>query len=734
MTLKILPSPFAARYVFSREDEIFLDGRQFFWFETRGKDHLFRPADGNGPLQSFNNSQIARWLEKGKFDYKPARVHEREEVIPQVILSLLTANEKKRAEVREAFVLAFMNLYAANEVNRTYKSIEDNMFRICLQAGHIMKSNASAGMLGTMQVPEPVCAKSIRRWLIGYEKYGIAALYDNVSSRGNYDRNLLEDERRLMYAKVAGYLSDLKKTPANIVADVQAAFVAENERRVAEGLLELACPSRITIRAAINSLDPFRVKLTREGKDSARRAYSPVGLGIDVERPMQRVEIDEQMIDLISLMEDSGLLNFLTAEDKLALGLDGDKGRWIMTVALCVRTRCIVGMSLSRTANTRSALQTVELAMRDKGIWADAVGALDPWDQFGMIGTLVTDCGKNFISHEFRARMHDLGVNVLHTPAAAPWLKPYIERVFRTFSIRLMPRLSGYTFGDIIRRGSSDPEEKAALTVDQLCAVLVRWIVDIYHNTPHEGLEGQTPRNCWLRLTEKYGVTPPPSLARRRLIFGYEDTRTLQKDGITVLGVRYHSHALARHMMHSPDTKMELRWYPEDIGAIWVKIGNEWSPVSAVHGCFQGVSAQHWQAARRELRIQHEGEARLKASVVQKALDFIEQLNGDAMRRVGLLNEDWSKARMDREERALFVGFHVDDDDDVSPTAAVDNRWGEGLPMGSATPSSTVEEKTPETPEISSAPKEPSQCPSADRPAAPDEGEDDGDILTLWDK
>jgi putative transposase len=589
-----------------------------------------------------------------------------------------------------------------------------------------------------MSVPEPVSAKSIRRWLTGYEKYGIAALYDNVAQRGNYNRVLLEDERRLMYAHVAGFLSDLKKTPAKIVADVQAAFTAENERRVAEGLPELSCPSRITIRAAIYSLDPFRVKMSREGKDAARRAYSPVGLGIDVERPMQRVELDEQMIDLISLMEDSGLLNYLTKEEKEALGLDGDKGRWWITVALCVRTRCIIGMSLTRTPNTRSALQTVEMAMRDKGVWADAVGALDPWDQFGMIGTLVTDCGKPFVSHEFRARMHDLGVNVLHTPAAAPWLKPYIERVFRTFSTRLMPRLSGCTFGDIVRRGSSNPQANAALTVDQLCAVLVRWIVDIYHNTPHEGLDGETPRNCWLRLTEKFGVTPPPSLPRRRLIFGREDTRTLEKDGITIMGVRYHSRQLAEHFMHSHDTKMELRWYPEDIGAIWVKIGSQWSPVSAVHDCFHGVSAQHWLVARRELRVRYAAEAQVKASVVAKALDFIGQLNAQAMNTAGLMKMDWSKERVEREERQCFVGFRVgddDDDDDAVASSAREDRWGEALPTADATVVEAVEEKFENLEEISSAPAESTESPAHHQGVADnDDDEDDGETLVLWDK
>lgn len=131
--------------------------------------------------------------------------------------------------------------------------------------------------------------------------------------------------------------------------DVRNAFTAENAEREAKGRTDLLkCPSRVTILAAIHHLSPFRVKLAREGVDAAMRAFSPVGEGIDVERPLQRVEMDEQKIDLMSLMEDSGLLQMMTDEEKAQLGLDGAIKRWWITVLIDVRTRCILGMILSR--------------------------------------------------------------------------------------------------------------------------------------------------------------------------------------------------------------------------------------------------------------------------------------------------------------------------------------------------------------------------------------------------
>ena len=569
--LDFVKSAFAPRYTFENSDAIFIRGRQYRYISTHDVSHYFVPADGQGPREKYDNATIAEMLETGHFDHRPDREFRYLTELSPDMLSLLSDAEKLRASEREAIVLASLEKYQTGEIKRTDESIRKNSDSILGAATRML--NTYETETNKLKMPSP---RTLRRWMSAYQKDGLAALYDNVSQRGNYGRKLSEEQRFFMYSKLPGYLTELKKTPANIVKDVRNAFVAENAKREAEGRTDLMkCPSRVTILAAIHHLSPFRVKLAREGVDAAMRAFSPVGEGIDVERPLQRVEMDEQKIDLKSLMDDSGLLQMMTDEDKAHLGLDGSIKRWWITVLLDVRTRCILGMILSRTPSAKSGLRALEMGMRDKGVWASAVGANDAWSEHGLMGTLVTDCGKQFVGHDFRRRAYDLGITLIHCPGARPWLKPYIERVFRTISSQLMPRLSGCTFGSILRKGDRNPEEKAALTVDDVCAALVRWIVDVYHNEPHEGLHMETPRDCWNRLTLQYGVTPPPSLRRRRLVFGEELSRTLQKDGLTVAGVRYHSKALAAHMLHSPDREMKVRYYTEDIGAIWVKIGTQ---------------------------------------------------------------------------------------------------------------------------------------------------------------
>ncbi len=117
--LDIIPSPTMSRYAFDIADKIYIDDREYQYFESRGNEHLFAPADGKGVIQTFNNSQISRWLDKGKFEHKPAKKIAQDGVVPAQFLSLFSAKEKERAETREALVLAFQELYAEKRVNKT---------------------------------------------------------------------------------------------------------------------------------------------------------------------------------------------------------------------------------------------------------------------------------------------------------------------------------------------------------------------------------------------------------------------------------------------------------------------------------------------------------------------------------------------------------------------------------------------------------------------------------------
>ena len=78
-------------------------------------------------------------------------------------------------------------------------------------------------------------------------------------------------------------------------------------------------------------------------------------------------------------------------------------------------------------------------------------------------------------------------MTVLCTPAAAPRMKPYLERVFRIMATTPMPRLTGRMVSNIIARGDQAPE-RAALNADDVCTAMRRWIVAVHDRLPQGGL------------------------------------------------------------------------------------------------------------------------------------------------------------------------------------------------------------------------------------------------------
>ena len=324
--------------------------------------------------------------------------------------------------------------------------------------------------------------------------------------------------------------------------------------------------------------------------------------------------------------------------------------------------------------------------MRDKGAWGDANGALTPWNQFGWPAVITTDCASYNISSLIQARTSDLGITLQYSPAGNPATKGYIERVFGTFATQLMPRLSGRTFSNTVERGDYDLVGKAVLNPEEFCSVLVRYIVDIYHRSPHEGLNRETPLDCWNRLVENFGVQPPPDLERRRLIFGLDRERSVTTGGVTILGVRYHSETFARLTLKLHDRKVAIRWYPEDIGAIWIKLDDRWFEVPAVFDRYLGVSAQEWLYAAAELRAQNARNAEVNFAVVRQAIDYIKKTNSGAMTRVGLIMEDWSEKRMEYEEDRLFIGFKTSETEAQRTYECERSEWGTGLPTAGSVP------------------------------------------------
>ncbi|MCW3784328.1 Mu transposase C-terminal domain-containing protein [Defluviimonas salinarum] len=668
-----------ARYAFGKADRVTVEGIPYRVHVETEVGVVFTRDDTTALSAQFSHADLARLgslgrirVERDYFDREAAR---KRQLKSHVSTSALIGRPMRRLTKKDAYCQAALELHHEKLMGLTDTSIAANTQ---LLVGRVMALASDRMPAGKMKVlksenlGKPPSPRTLRRWLAERDEFGLVGHLDAMAQRGNRRAQYSPEAVALMRSKVRGYLSRDRPTIKQIHEDVQIAFIERNEERAKKGLTPFNIPSRETVRRLVRDLDPYQVELARNGEAAARKKFRPVLNGISVTRPLERVEIDEWTVDVATLLESTEIYGMLTDDEKRSIGLyiDGDektapkdkpkvkrKDRWTLTAAICCATRCIVGLVLSRKPNAEAAVQVLQMITTNKGAWADAVGALTPWDMHGTPELIVFDGGPAFKSLRFRTAAEDLGIMWEMAMNGVPENRGTIERVLRTFSTDFAPRLSGHTFSSIMEKGDADPEKRAALTLDDFTFALLRWVVDIYHNTPHRGLGGETPVKAWRRLSKHHGVTPPPDSEMMRLCFGQQREYRLDKTGISILGVRYQSDALQAVMRRKAPKKVDVRWHPKDIGAISVRLDKDWYEVSSLDATLGGVSAQTWLTGVRQVRDSSPKSNRLDNIAVREAIKAIAARNQAAMGKAKLNLEDWSDERFEREERELLAGI-----------------------------------------------------------------------------
>lgn len=681
-------------FMLGLHDRVTIEGKPMRLSYMSGEQAVLVPAEGQGLAESFDFAHLNRLNAAGKI------LHEVEHFLPphmrtarvrnidDMTMPSLPPAHRLRVDIRFAMVQALLELNdkarGKKRVKMTDESIEAHMASIRDHAADYLEQDdinpEAAERLrryrdgegtkprggGAALRPEAANARTLRKWIALFRAGGKWALVDLCAKRGNRSSYFSVDENALLMKTVQEYYLDINRpSVAKTAIEVRRVFTRENESRAVAGLSQMRIPSREAVRLLVKSLDRFMVMVARYGQQEAMKRMKPVSGGLTVSRPLERAETDECKIDLITIMAQSGLLGLFTPEELHELGLDNKKHRWWLVFVIDCRTRMILGMQLTRNPTTSAALECLRMSMSPKCEFVDAVGATTPWTASGKCETLVADNGV-FKSIRFTDSCANLGVNVLRTIAGTPAMRGMIERLFRTAAMKLFARLSGRTFSNVLERGDYPAKERACLTTEDLCYALVRWVVDIYHNTPHEGLGGLTPLQQW-ELDHKNGNYPLhalPTREQRRLGFGLPCTRTLQKDGITILGVRYHSDALARRHMLYGNHAVDIRWDHTDIGAISVHFDGGWHEVSSVHELdrnnrpFDGLTAAEWTAANRALRASDPKRSAWDESVVFAALEDIKALNTRKKLEFNLIDRNWSEETFVNRD-AAFAGFSI---------------------------------------------------------------------------
>ena len=273
-------------------------------------------------------------------------------------------------------------------------------------------------------------------------------------------------------------------------------MIIDHGVRMRGGLAPLALPSLRSFQRLINEFGDFKTEYGRSAnKFRVTRKFLFAQKGLEIKRPLQIVEMDEHEMDLVRLLTRNGIWNFLHPDVQAKIE---EKRRAWVSVALDAYSRSVAGMKiLYAEPNGDAAVATLAMVAQNKERLAAMSGSTSPWPQDGTPEAVHTDAGSGYISEQFQATVMAFTGRHAIPPSKHPHLRARVERFFRTINQRYVHMFSGQTFSNVLLRDEYDSEKHAHITHEELCSLLVRLIVDCYHNTPHRGLWGLTPLEAW---------------------------------------------------------------------------------------------------------------------------------------------------------------------------------------------------------------------------------------------
>ena len=539
-------------------------------------------------------------------------------------------------------------------------------------------------------VREAPCPRTLRSWIQIYEKGGCCshALRERYRKCGNRAPRLCGEVYEIIKQAAKTYSTEKRPTIVKICKDVAADIEAANILRENAELPLLAMPSKKVVRKAVKALPVFGVYAGRHGVEAARKRFQIVKDCVDVTRPGERLEMDEWTAHLHKILEEANIWAQLPQAERRQKST-----RLLANIILDCASRCVVGLAIGPTATGELAKAAMRMVVIDKNAIAASAGCTTPWDMALNPELVVTDGGSGLVSEESTNAIRDLGARHDVPPGGMPQRRPFIERFNRTIDLSLLPHFTGRSFTNVEDRGDYDAQLRASLTVETFTLAFIRWIVDVYHNTPHEGLGGETPREAWLRLSNLHGVIPPPGVDRRRAIFGTELIRQVTLRGIRFLGLHYHDHALAERILERGPFEATIRVDEDDVSAISLRVGDAWRRIPCRTEGLEGISIKVWTAAAADMRRRYARKAEITQPVVLEALAAIKRMAAESERAVGILRLAPMAESIHRIETELLAGFEVPNVDTNRPPAA--DPLQRAIPTGTLEPPAEGGSETP---------------------------------------
>lgn len=365
------------------------------------------------------------------------------------------------------------------------------------------------------------------------------------------------------------YLTHQKKPKSEVVSVLRDHIHRLNQSR--ELARQIKLPASSTIYRWLNDLQQDIVDGARLGANAARVKYRTAMGGLKVDGPLSRIEIDHTPIDLIVI-------------DKLTML---PLGRPWLTLAIDKHTRMIYSFYISfNTPSSHSILQCLKRGILPKTeLLARFPDIKGDWPIYGIPTLIAVDNGMDLHSEAFEKACLELGIQLLYCPAAHPEAKGSVERFFRTLNQGLIHKLPGTVFSNIDERGDYPSEEVAAIDMETLVYLMVKWIVDVYNISVHRGIK-TTPLLKWHESAPSTIIDLPVFPQQLDVITGIPATRTVFHYGIELEGLHYNSKELQQIRRHSGENlQVPLKFFMDTIAYIQVydEKAREYIKVSCVN-------------------------------------------------------------------------------------------------------------------------------------------------------
>lgn len=406
--------------------------------------------------------------------------------------------------------------------------------------------------------PAPPHFTTVAAWIRRYRDSGrdIRSLIDRHQEKGSSEPKVDPIVEEITSDVIeTRFLTLERPTKQEVLEEIRGLVAKQNVGRLASERLKL--PSITYLKRKIGEIAPYDRCLARYGKRVADIKFRAAGMGVQAEKPLARASMDHCRLDLMIIDDDSEL----------------PLGRPWLTLILDECTRVVLGFYIGfEEPSNVSASRALRSALMPKSELLKVYPAIvNDWDTWGVIGTLVVDNGMEFHGEVVEQGAGRFGINIQYCPRKKPWFKGKVERLFRTLNTGLLSSIPGKTFSNVLERGDYDPSKHAVLRLSTLREVVLTWIVDVYHQTPHRGLSKDTPARVWARDIQGVDRWLPASSLSVDTAFSRTEMRRLTHKGIEHDCLFYNSQDLrVVREENGSEIDVEIRVMDDDLGSIIV--------------------------------------------------------------------------------------------------------------------------------------------------------------------